>query len=69
MTKREKDKLSEELKVDRITNNDLICSDCVFRLDDTKIYGNTSKCKIFDLKPNHIFEKKSICVAYRKENK
>lgn len=69
MTKREKAKLNEELKVDRVTNNDLVCNDCVFCLDDTEVYSNTSKCKIFNLKPNHVFENKSICVAYRKENK
>lgn len=64
--KREKEKANERLKMVRITNQDLVCKDCVFVLDDTQVYGNVSRCKIFKLKPNEIFSE-DTCVAYRKK--
>lgn len=35
---------SEARAFKRITNNDLVCKDCLYKLDDSKILGNTSFC-------------------------
>lgn len=45
---------SEQQCAKRITNNDLVCNDCVFALDDSIKLGNTSMCQKYDLKPNKV---------------
>lgn len=35
----------------RTTNDDLICKNCLFRMDDAIIFGNTSKCERYLAKP------------------
>ncbi len=42
---------SEARSTVRITNKDLVCKDCKFALDDSRILGNTSCCKVFEVKP------------------
>ena len=37
-----------------IRNDNLDCKDCVYKYDDSEIPGNTSKCEIYDNKPNAI---------------
>ena len=39
----------DPLKMERITNNNLICRDCRFKFDDTEKPCNTSKCAKFSL--------------------
>lgn len=46
--------LSEQQCARRITNNDLICKDCMFKFDDSQVLGNTSKCEVFESKPNKV---------------
>lgn len=46
--------MSEQQCARRITNDDLVCKDCAFKLDDSKKLGNTSQCEIFELKPNEV---------------
>lgn len=47
--------LSEQKAAKRITNDDLKCKDCIFKLDDSKILGNTSRCEIYpNGKPNKV---------------
>lgn len=58
---------SEAQSVTRITNSMLQCKDCKFRLNDSKILGNTSRCLIFSLKPNQVI-KGGDCSKYKKEN-
>lgn len=58
---------SEAQSVTRITNSLLICKDCKFRLDDSQILGNTSRCKQYPLKPNQVI-KGGECPKYEKEN-
>lgn len=58
---------SEARSVTRITNSMLQCKDCRFRLDDSKILGNTSRCLIFFLKPNQVI-KGGDCPRYKKED-
>lgn len=31
----------------RITNNMLVCKDCIYKLDDSTIFGNTSRCRVY----------------------
>lgn len=38
---------SEQLAIVRITNNHLVCKDCLLRLNDAIIFGNTSRCENF----------------------
>lgn len=46
---------SEAQATVRITNNDLVCKDCLLRLPDDVILGNTSKCEAYPVcKPNKV---------------
>lgn len=67
MANRTEYRIQEEAKsFQRITNADLKCKDCFFRLDDSVRLGNTSQCKQFMLKPNEVL-KGGSCPRYRKE--
>lgn len=57
---------SESRTTSRIINKDLICRDCAYRLDDTKVYRNTSQCKAYISKPNSVYLGKG-CEEYKKE--
>lgn len=46
--------LSEQQCMKRITNNDLVCKDCLFVYDDSVKLGNTSVCDKFAAKPNKV---------------
>ncbi len=39
--------VSEQQAICRTTNQDLVCKDCVQRLDDSCILGNTSRCEFY----------------------
>lgn len=58
---------SEARAVTRITNSLLKCKDCKFRLDDSKILGNTSQCMQYPLKSNKVLKGEN-CPKYQKEN-
>ena len=45
---------SEQLCMKRITNNDLVCKDCLFAYDDSIKLGNTSTCDKFNIKPSEV---------------
>lgn len=45
---------SEQGLVNRITNNDLVCKDCAFVFDDSKVMGNTSRCSKYSMKPGYV---------------
>ena len=49
----------------RITNNDLVCKDCGYRFPDSKVFGNTARCKKFTLKPTKVL-KGGSCDEYLK---
>lgn len=38
----------------RITNEDLVCRDCTYKLDDSEALGNTSRCSKFTSKPSNV---------------
>ena len=44
-------RIKSEQTMRRITNDSLICKNCLLRMDDTVIFGNTSKCEQFPAKP------------------
>ena len=46
--------VSEQQCMKRITNNDLVCKNCMFAFDDTVKLGNTSTCDKFTAKPNQV---------------
>ena len=56
---------SESQCISRTTNQNLKCRDCLFRLDDSKILGNTSRCQEYPLKPNQVL-KGGDCTKYKK---
>lgn len=57
---------SEQQCMKRLTNNDLVCKDCKFALDDTVKLGNTSTCEKYDLKPNEVLLGDD-CVEYEQK--
>lgn len=57
---------SESRSIGRITNADLVCRDCIYRLDDSERLGNTSQCKRYIPKPNQVLLGRD-CEEYRKE--
>ncbi len=56
--------LDDELHLIRITNEDLQCKDCKHKYYDTVIFGNTSKCEMYEIKPNGILLNKKKCEHY-----
>lgn len=49
-----------------IRNNNLVCKDCALKFDDSEIPGNTSKCEVYDSKPNNVLLGEN-CKFYTKE--
>lgn len=56
---------SEAQSIIRITNSMLQCKDCRFRFDDSEVFGNTSQCEEYSLKPSQVF-KGGNCSKYQK---
>ena len=59
MSKNNLNPLDEKFKKDQmkfkpIKNDDLVCKDCIQKFDDTELPCNTSKCKVFDMKPDEV---------------
>lgn len=49
--------ISEAMGFKRITNEDMVCKNCIYCWDDSKIYGNSTKCDCFPIaKPNHVVD-------------
>lgn len=57
-----------DLKFEKISNANLVCKDCAYKFDDSKIIGNVSRCAKFTLKPNYVLLGGN-CEKYRKANK
>ena len=50
-----KDRIESEQTMQRITNQDMVCKDCLLALDDTVIFGNSSRCELYqDCKPYQV---------------
>lgn len=45
---------NEKMKCERLTNNELVCKDCMFALDDTEDASNTYECDKFLEKPDKV---------------
>ena len=46
---------SEQQAITRVSNDTLVCKDCIMRYDDAVIFGNTSKCEMYPVcKPAEI---------------
>ena len=55
MNKEMKERIESEARaVMRITNSDLVCRSCLFAFDDSEKFGNTSRCAIYNSKPNAV---------------
>ena len=57
---------SEQQCMKRITNNDLVCKDCIYKFDDSMKFGNTSVCEVYDVKPGKVLLG-GDCNRYSKE--
>ena len=57
---------SEQMCMKRITNNDLVCKDCIFKFDDSIRLGNTSICEAYPVKPSKVLLG-GDCDEYAKE--
>lgn len=58
---------SEQLCMRRITNDDLVCKDCMYRFDDSQKLGNTSKCEMFEECKPHAVLLGHDCCLYDKD--
>lgn len=60
---------SEQRAIVRISNDNIVCKDCRFRLDDSETFGNTSSCDKYPehTKPFSIILKGENCEYYEKE--
>lgn len=60
-------KRKDDLRIDPITQDMLVCKDCIFRYDEKIHAGNVSKCEIYpDVKPVKIINEGS-CSEYVKD--
>ena len=46
----------DKLKVEHVTNDDLVCATCKSKYDDIDMPCNTSKCEKYDLKPSNVLD-------------
>lgn len=52
MQKKMKERIESEARATMgISNKDLVCKDCEFAIDDSKVLGNVSRCEEFKVKP------------------
>lgn len=58
---------SESESTRRVTNDNMVCKDCVYKVDDIVNFGNTSKCLLYGAKPNKVILGKK-CEGYMKED-
>lgn len=56
----------DNLKFDQIKNENLVCKNCQFRFDDTDMPCNTSRCKMFEVKPDEVLDG-GKCIEYKQE--
>lgn len=54
------------MKCERLTNNELVCKDCMFVLDDTEDANNTYECKKFLEKPDKVLGG-GECIEYKRK--
>ena len=45
---------NEKIKCERLTNNELVCKNCLFALDDFEDASNTYECKKYLEKPDKV---------------
>lgn len=57
---------NDNMKVEPVKNDDLICKDCKKKYDDTDLPCNTSQCEAFAVKPDEVFDG-GDCIEYEKE--
>lgn len=57
----------DEIKFERITNDQLVCVDCAYRLDDGEMPGNVSRCSVFTYKPDLVLSG-GACLRYEHES-
>lgn len=45
-----------EQKFELIRNADLVCTDCLYKYDDTNMPCNVSKCEMYEEKPSTVID-------------
>lgn len=56
----------DELKFERITNDNLVCKTCRKKYDDTNMPCNTSKCEAYGIKPIEVIDG-GMCFEYERQ--
>lgn len=59
---------NDKMKLNAIKNDSLICKNCIHKLDDTKIPGNVSRCKVYGVKPNDVLCGGKHCYKFIEAN-
>ena len=57
---------NEKMKCERLTNNELVCENCLYALDDSEDTNNTYECKKFIEKPDKVLSG-GECIEYKKK--
>lgn len=57
---------NEKMKCERLTNNELVCENCLYTLDDSEDTNNTYECKKFIEKPDKVLSG-GECIEYKKK--
>ena len=47
---------NDKLKFELIRNADLVCTDCLYKYDDTNMPCNVSKCEMYEEKPSTVID-------------
>ena len=45
-----------DVRIPRIRNADLVCTDCLYKYDDTNMPCNVSKCEMYEEKPSTVID-------------
>ena len=56
----------DKLAFNRITNEELVCKDCKNKFEDSQMPCNTTRCKVYKLKPSDVLDG-GKCSEYKKE--
>lgn len=57
---------NEKMKCERLTNNELVCKNCMFVLDDTEDANNTYECNKYLEKPDKVL-RGGECIDYKRK--
>ena len=57
----------DKLKFELIRNADLVCTDCLYKYDDTNMPCNVSKCEMYEEKPSTVIDGGNCEDVYKRQ--